>query len=171
VNVEDAIAETMQKQNNVTQQSTQHRIATSMQQSKSQTSHPMNTSSSNNNSSSNSSHFPSSSSSSLLGYYPEHDMYVDEGISNNGKFAEAMEDRLPLPMLSPVPVALQENNHNVSGVANVHTSVSEVVVAWLSSLLSSLVACSNYDAALAVSFFFLWLAIGVLWTQVHPCLT
>ena len=95
-------------------------------------------------------------------------MYVDEGISNHGKSTGAAEDHLSLPMLSPVPVILQENSRNGSGVGTVAASLFEVVVTWLSSLVTSLVACSSYDASLAVSFFFLWLVVGVLWTQVGP---
>ena len=158
MNVEDAIAETMQKQNNAAL-GQQRIIPTPMQQhqhqyqSKSQ--------------SDNSSHFVSSSPSSLLGHHPGHDVYNAHEDQGHGKSSAAVAaDHLSLPMLSPV-AATEEDHRSSGGITSAAVSLCAYCAAWSSSLLSSLVACSSYDAALAVSFFFLWLAVGVIWTQVH----
>ena len=164
----------MQKQNSIALlSSTQHRIPSSMQhhqQSKLQSSHLRHSRS---NSGSNNNHFPSSSSSSsLLGYLPEYDnnngrMYSKDDTTGYRKSmtTATTADRMSLPTLSPVP-AVEEANHHRGGITAGAASLFETVTAWSSWLVSSLVACSSHDAALAVSFFFLWLAVGVIWTQV-----
>ena len=159
MNVEDAIAETMQKQHNVTLLGTQQRVAVSMQQqnakSQPQSPYSMHSSSSNSNSSSGSSS-QLQSSSSLLG----HQGY---GNSNEGGMGYAVKAGLPLPMLLP---AGQQHHRGATTTA---ASLFESCAAWSSWSMSSL--ASSYDAVLAVSFFFLWLAVGVIWTQVHNYIT
>ena len=164
MNVEDAIAETMQKQHNVTLLGTQQRIPVSMQQqkAKSQPQSPYHMHSSSSNSSSGSSS-QLQSSSSLLG----HQGY---GNSNEG-MGYAVKAGLPLPMLLPVVVSEEQTagQQHHRGATTTAASLFESCAAWSSWSMSSL--ASSYDAVLAVSFFFLWLAVGVIWTQVHNYIT